>query len=163
MGTKGRLFLAACVAALGFALLSSETIQAALSGEAAIKARQEAMKANSKDMKIIQAFVKDGKGSAADVAKAATEIAEASKKIPSLFPKGSGRGEFPDKVTRALPAIWKDWAGFEKAANTTVSEAQKLASVAKDGDKDAIAKQVAALSKNGCGGCHNTYRGEKAK
>lgn len=163
MGTRGRILVVACAAVAGLALMSSETIHAALTGEAAIKARQDAMKSNSKDMKVIQAFVKDGKGSAADVAKSATSIAESSKKIPSLFPKGSGRGDFPDKVTRALPAIWKDMAGFEKAANTTVAEAQKLATVAKAGDKDAIAKQVAVLNKEGCGGCHTNYRGEKAK
>ena len=40
---------------------------------------------------------------------------------------------------------------------------QKLATVAKAGDKDAIAKQVAVLNKEGCGGCHTNYRGEKAK
>lgn len=163
MGTRGRILIVACAAVAGFALMSSETIHAALTGEAAIKARKEAMKANSKDNKIIQAFVKDGKGSAADVAKAATEIAESSKKIPSLFPKGTGRGDFPDKTTRALPKIWEDMAGFEKAVDTMVAEAEKLATVAKAGDKDAIAKQAAALSKNGCGGCHKTYRGEKVK
>ncbi|MGH6913072.1 MAG: c-type cytochrome [Geminicoccales bacterium] len=155
--------MAAFAAVAGIALRASETIDAALTGEAAIKARKEAMKANSKDNKVIQAFVKDGKGSAADVVKAATDIAESSKKIPSLFPKGTGRGDFPDKTTRALPAIWKDWSGFEKAADTVVAEAEKLAAVAKEGDKDAIAKQAAALSKNGCGGCHKTYRGEKVK
>ena len=39
--------------------------------------------------------------------------AESSKKIPSLFPKGTGRGDFPDKTTRALPKIWEDMAGFQ--------------------------------------------------
>lgn len=164
MGTRARFVaVAACAAVAGLALLSSETIDAAMTGEAAIKARQAAMKSNSKDMKVIQAFVKDGKGTAADVAKSATEIATTSEKIPSLFPKGSGRGDFPDKTTRALPKIWQDMAGFEKATAVNVAEAKKLATVAKAGDKDAIAKQVAALSKNGCGGCHKTYRGEKAK
>lgn len=163
MGTRGRILAVACAAVAGLALMSSETIHAALTGEAAIKARQDAMKSNSSDMKVIQAFVKDGKGSAADVAKSATAIAGISKKIPSLFPKGSGRGDFPDKATRALPAIWKDMAGFEKAAATTAAEAQKLATVAKAGDKDAIAKQVAVLNKDGCGACHTTYRGERVK
>jgi cytochrome c556 len=152
-----------CAAVAVLALMSSETIHAALTGEAAIKARQEAMKTNSNDMKVIQAFLKDGKGTAADVAKAATSIAGVTKTVPSLFPKGSGRGDFPDKATRALPVIWTDMAGFEKAAATTVSEAEKLAQVAKAGDKDAIEKQVAVLNKEGCGGCHTTYRGERVK
>ncbi len=164
MGTRGSVFVtASCAVVAMLALMSSETIHAAMSGEAAIKARQEAMKSNSNDMKAIQAFLKDGKGTAADVEKSATSIAATTKKLSGLFPKGSGRGDFPDKATRALPAIWKDSAGFEKAAATTVSEAEKLAAVAKAGDKDAIAKQVAVLNKEGCGGCHTTYRGERVK
>ncbi len=164
MGFKARLGILAAVAAVtGMVLASTGTIEAALMGEAAIKARKEAMKSNSNDMKAIQAFVKDGKGSAADVGKAATSIAETTKKLADMFPKGSGRGDFPDKVTRALPAIWTDMAGFKKVAATTVTEAEKLATVAKAGDKDAIGKQVAVLNKEGCGACHTTYRGEAVK
>ena len=49
MGTRGRIFVMACAAVAGLALMSSETIHAALTGEAAIKARQDAMKANSSE------------------------------------------------------------------------------------------------------------------
>jgi len=155
--------MAVAAAVAGTALLSSETISAAMMGKDAIKARQDVMKSNGADMKVIQAFVKDGKGTAADVAAKATAIAERVKKLPDLFPKGSGRGDFSDKETRALPKIWSDWAGFQKDVSTTVAESEKLAKVAMGGDKKAIADQVGKLGKAGCGGCHKAFRGEKAK
>jgi cytochrome c556 len=161
MGFSAKFGVVAIAAvAAGAALFSADSISAAMTGKAAIEARQDAMKSLGKDNKAVQGFVKDGKGSAADVEKAAMSMAAAAKKLPSLFPKGSGRGDFSDKETRADPKIWSDWAGFEKAAGVLAAESTKLAAVAKTGDKGAIAKQVGKL---GCGGCHDTYRGEKAK
>ena len=37
-----------------------------------------------------------------------------AKKIPGHFPKDTGRGVYPDHVTRSLPEIWKNWTEFEK-------------------------------------------------
>jgi len=163
MGFTARFGTIAVVAAVaGLVLASSGPIKAALMGEAAIKARVAAMKDNGKNVKAIQGFLKEGKGTAADVAKHATAIAATAKKIPSLFPKGSGRGDLSDKQTRALPAIWTDWAGFEKHAGALQTAAEKLATVAKAGDKDAIGKQVAEVGK-ACGGCHKAFRGEEVK
>lgn len=162
MGFAGRIATIAAVAAVaGLMLVPAGPIKAAMKGEAAIKARQDAMKQNGKNFKAIQGFVKYGRGSAADVAMHASSIAMEAKKIPSFFPKGSGRGDFSDKQTRALPAIWKDWKGFEKASANLGAAAEKLATVAKSGDKDAIGKQAAAMGKT-CGGCHKAYRGAKA-
>jgi len=164
MGISARLgVVAIAVAVAGAALLSSETISAAMMGAEAIKARQDAMKDISKNNKVVQAFVKDGKGSAADVEKAAKAIAATAKQIPDLFPKGSGRGDFSDKETRALPKIWSDWPGFESASTVLVTESEKLAEIAAAGDKDMIATQATKMGKAGCGGCHDTYRGEKVK
>jgi cytochrome c556 len=163
MGFTARIGAVAAVAAVaGLVLMSSGTIDAALMGDAAIKARKDAMKSFSANNKVIQAFVKDGKGTTADVADKATAIAATAKQIPELFPKGSGRGDFPDKVTRALPAIWTDMAGFDKNAKALVAESAKLAGIAKAGDKAAITKQVAEVGKV-CGACHKAYRGDVVK
>lgn len=164
MGISAKLGVFAIVAAVaGTALFSADTISAAMMGEEAIKARKDAMKSLSKDMKVIRAFVKDGKGSAKDVEEKAAAIVAIAKKIPTLFPKGSGRGDFTDKQTRALPKIWSDWAGFEKAAMTLETEAGKLAQAAGGGDKKMIADATGTLGKMGCGGCHKPFRGAKAK
>lgn len=164
MGISAKLGVFAIVAAVAAgALFSADTISAAMMGEEAIKARKDAMKSISKDLKVIRAYVKDGKGSAQDVEEKAAAIAAIAKKLPSLFPKGSGRGDFSDKETRALPKIWSDWAGFEKASMTLETEAGKLAQVAGGGDKKMIGEQTGALGKMGCGGCHKAFRGAKAK
>ncbi len=55
----------------------------------------------------IKANAKAG-GSVATVAKHAKALNATSKQMLALFPKGSGRGDFSDKQTRALPAVWKD-------------------------------------------------------
>lgn len=121
------------------------------------------MKTISKNWKPIKAYAKKGSGTPADVIKHATVINASSKKINALFPKGSGRGDFSDKETRALPAIWKDWKGFEKATSALDQESAKLIKIAGSGDKSAIAKQVGAMGKKGCGGCHKPFRGAKVK
>jgi len=150
---------------LGSALLISQAISPAhADGHAVIEKRIQFMK---KDILgpflVVKGFVKDGKGSAADVAKAATALSAAAKDIAAGYPKGTGRGDHDAKVTRALPKIWEDWAGFEKAAGVLSSEAAKLASVAAGGDSAAIGAQFGAVGKNGCGGCHKPFRGEKVK
>lgn len=162
ISAKGGL-LAVSIAAAGFALVASGTLDAAMMGDEAVKARKEAMKDMSADMKAIRAFVKDGKGTTATVADKAREIAATAKQLPALFPKGTGRGDLSDKETRALPKIWSDWPGFENASTALVVEAGKLAEFAKAGELGPIADQTATLGKVGCGGCHKEYRGAKAK
>jgi len=61
--------------------------------------------------------VKDGKGTAAGVSAHAHLLNDAATQIVALFPKGTSRGDFDDKTTRALPKIWEDWDGFKKAAD----------------------------------------------
>lgn len=164
MGFSARLGVVAVAAAVaGGVLLSSGAIEAAMSAKEAIEARKQAMKDMSADNKAIAAFVKDGKGTTATVADKAREIASTAKQIVALFPEGSGRGDFSDKETRALPKIWSDWSGYEAAATLLVVEAGKLAEIAKTGDNDMIAEQFAKMGKEGCGGCHKAYRGAKAK
>lgn len=164
MGISARFgVLAVAAAVAGGVLLSPAAIEAAMGAKESIKARKQAMKDMSADNKVIKAFVKDGKGTTATVADKASEIAAIAKQMVALFPKGSGRGDFSDKETRALPKIWSDMAGFENAATVLVVEAGKLAEIAKAGDKNLIAEQFARMGKQGCGGCHKVYRGAKAK
>ncbi len=121
------------------------------------------MKTILKNFKPIKAYPKSGKGSAADVEKHAKAINATTDQMLALFPKGSGRGDYPAKQTRALSKIWNDWNGFKKANRALANESAKLASIAASGDKQAIAKQFAAMGKLGCGGCHKPFRGKKVK
>ena len=152
--------VAAVVAPLA---LSTAPLNAA-GGDAVIKERIDLMRKDVLDnWKPIKAYAKSGKGTPADVSRHAKALGSAAKKIPVLFPKGTGRGDYPDKVTRALPEIWKDWKGFEKATQGLVDQSAKLAKIADGGDKDAIVKQIGITGKIGCGGCHKPFRGAKVK
>jgi cytochrome c556 len=75
------------------------------------------------------------------------------QQIPTAFPPGSDTGH----PTHALPAVWSDRAGFEKAAANFVAAATKLNDAAKAGDQDAFASAFSATGQ-ACGACHRTYR-----
>ncbi|MCR9071216.1 MAG: cytochrome c [Alphaproteobacteria bacterium] len=115
--------------------------------------RQRGFKQHVENMKAVKAAVESGNASAA-VAPATAMVAFA-KTVPSLFPEGSGTGD-----TRALPAIWSDWAGFEKVAMEHVAAVEKLQAAAQSGDASALGAQLKATGAT-CGACHKPYRAEK--
>lgn len=95
----------------------------------------------------------------ADDAKAVAGQAEAiywlAKILPDSFPKGSG----PEiGKTRASPKIWVDWKGFEAATGKLAKTAMALKSAAASGDAGKIGAAFKKLGREGCGGCHKTYR-----
>lgn len=118
-----------------------------------ISERQEVMKGNGNAMKAIKAAVEGGK--ATDAVAPAQAVAASMKKVPALFPQGSGEGE-----TDAKPEIWVEWAKFEKAAADTAAAAEQLAMVAKGGDAAATGEAMKALGGT-CGGCHKPFRKPK--
>lgn len=94
----------------------------------------------------------DAKGDVKTQAFAAGAIAAWARALPGLFPAGSDGG-----TTKALPAVWSDRAGFEKAAATLATEAAKLADLAKAGDQPGFATQWGVV-RNACSACHDKYR-----
>lgn len=136
----------------------------AMSGKDAIDKRIAHMKKDIlKPYLVAKKYAKEGEGTASSVATNARALAEAAAHITDNFPKGTARGDFDPKVTRALPKIWEDWKGFQAAAGTLGLEASKLAAVADGGNKDAIVAQFGKTAKLGCGGCHKPFRGAKVK
>src|SRR5690606_8002760 len=138
------------------AVATCTVILATLGGAVAadvIAERQEAMKTTGDAIKAIKAAV-DGDKPADAVAPAET-IAAVMKKVPGLFPQGSGEGK-----TDAKPEIWADWAKFEESAAGTAIAAEKLALVAKSGDTGATADALKALG-GACGTCHKPFRKPK--
>ena len=75
------------------------------------------------------------------------------RQFPTHFPKGSEQGH----DTKALPAIWTDFADFQSRANDLAAAADKLAELAKAGDSDAVVVQVKVVG-DACTACHRTYR-----
>jgi cytochrome c556 len=97
--------------------------------------------------------VVDAKGDIKKLEQPAKALARWGMLYPTLFPKGTETGH----NTKALPEVWSDSAGFEKAAMTFSEAATKLADTAKAGDADAVAAQVKVVA-DACGACHKTYR-----
>lgn len=122
-----------------------------------IAERRALMRGNGMHMGAINDFVEKGMGEAAAVAVHAVNIAAIARSIPALFPQGTSMDEHAGK-TGAKPAIWAEWTKFQAAAKVLEDEGLKLFQVAQAGDKDAIAVQFEAVGKNGCGGCHTTFR-----
>lgn len=160
--------LAVAMFVSGIALLPIKSSHAA-SGEEVIKARIDFMKDEmERPWRILAAFAKGGKGTLADVEKAARAISNTAKKIPTHFPKDTGRGKYPDTLTRALPAIWTDWAKFEKEVQRLADGSENLARLAREGNRDAVVSMIGesgsyARTKIGCAECHEAFRGPAAK
>ena len=141
----------------------------AASGEEVIKTRVAFMQDEMEGhWKTLAAYAKNGTGSLADVEKSARALVDLAKKISAHFPKDTGRGNYPDDVTRALPAIWKDGEVFQKDIQRLAVESEKLAHLAKEGNKDAVVTMIGssgsyARTKIGCAECHESFRGARAK
>ena len=153
---------AAVVAAIG--IMATDIGIAESADMAVIKQRIELMKKDVLgNFKVINAFVKDGKGTMADVEKAAKGLQAAAGKIPAMFPKGTGRPDVDEKTTRALSKIWDDWAGFEKAAKALGEHAGHIAMYAAQGNADEVKMHAGLAGKEGCGACHKPFRGKEVK
>jgi len=93
------------------------------------------------------------KGDVKKMENPARAMARWIKQFPTQFPKGSDQGH----DTKALPVIWTDMAGFQKAANETADASIKLADLAKAGDAEGMTAQIKVVGDT-CTACHRTYR-----
>ncbi len=143
----------AIAAALG---LSSQAL-AVDEPEKVIKYRQAVMKAVGGHMASIASVVKGEVSYTDHVAGHANSINAMSKIVTAIFPEGTDNGSYK---TAALPKIWEDWAGFEKAAQAFDAASANLASVAASRDKQKLAAAFGNLGQ-ACGGCHKPYRVEQ--
>lgn len=158
MRSTGRIFAAALVFATGLgaavALAADEPVNL-------VKYRKHFMDANGAHIAMIASVIKGEVSLTGDVAPNAKALAEQGKlltaNLKQLFPKGTAKGETAEK-SAALPVIWEKWGDFEAAAQKFQEESAKLAEVAAGGDMAAIAQQLGALGKQGCGACHQTFR-----
>lgn len=155
--TKARLLGAAAAivvaGAAGFAVGQDK--------ETVLKEREATMKEQGKDIGAVKAYL-DGKGDLAQAKTGAADLTQTTKKIPQLFPAGTG-GPSPDGDYVAKPEIWTDWNKFLEAQKAAAAKADALLVAVNAGDKSAIEAAFADLGKNGCGGCHTTFREKVAK
>jgi cytochrome c556 len=124
--------------------------------ETVLKDRQATMKEQGKNAGAIKAYL-DGKGDLAQAKTAAADLTQTTKKIPELFPPGTG-GPNPTGDYVAKPVIWTDWSKFLDAQKAAAAKADALLVAVNSGDKTAIEAAFTDLGKNGCGACHTTFR-----
>jgi cytochrome c556 len=84
-------------------------------------------------------------------------LAQSTKKIPEVFPPGTGATSTDGKFA-TKPAIWTDWNKFLDAQKAAASKADALLVAVKSGNKTAVPAAWDDLLKNGCNGCHDTFR-----
>jgi cytochrome c556 len=124
--------------------------------ETIIKNREALMKGQGKDLGSIKAYI-DGKGELVQAEAGAAGLAQSTKKIPEVFPPGTG-GPNSDGKYATKPVIWTDWNKFLDAQKTASDKAEALFVAVKSGDKTKIETAFGDLGKNGCGACHEMFR-----
>ena len=142
-----------CVLLVSASLVASFAFAA--ESEDIIKYRQNVMKANGAHMAAAAAIINgkvDFKGQLGDHTKALQTI---NKDITSLFPKDSDFGD-----TKALDAVWKNGADFQKSAKIAAQKADALAKTVAAGDSKSYAARFKELS-DSCKSCHKDYRKEE--
>lgn len=133
---------------------------AALAQGDPIMARQDLMKANGAQNKIITDYVKDGKGTIAEVQQAVATLKVSAGKIVALFPADSGMDKMAGK-TWAQAEIWTDMQKFSDAAKKMADTADAFAAVVGGGDKARIEAAFATFGRDSCGTCHTPFRAPK--
>jgi cytochrome c556 len=145
----GAVVLGAFVVGLGGGVLAQDK-------EAAVKERREFMKSMAKRMAVVKAYT-EGKADLGAATQSVQELAQSVPQISSHFPVDTSMANFPGK-SGARPSIWTDWSNFLTKQQGLDDQVGKLNLVMKEGDKDKIAAQFGNVGKQGCGGCHETYR-----
>ncbi len=117
-----------------------------------IKYRQNSMKASGAHMAASNAIIKGKVPFNSQLIVHARALEQLNHDTASLFPEGSDFGK-----TKALEAVWKDRAEFDKAARAAGEKARAFAKAA--GGKDL--KAAAAAHKDlgdACSACHKKFR-----
>jgi cytochrome c556 len=147
----------AAVAVMGIAAMAGSVV--AQDKAAAVKARQDFMKAQGADTKAISDYSK-GMGSKADAEKAIADLQGRAGKIPALFVPGTSATDMPG-VSFAKPAAFTEGDKVTAAAANLKAVEDKVAAAINTGTPADVATASADLGPKGCGGCHTPYRERK--
>jgi cytochrome c556 len=86
----------------------------------------------------------------------AAALAKWAKALPRMFPPGTGRGE-ASVSTQALLVIWRDRAGFDRAAANYADATARLTALAAANDTQGFSRQLEDVD-HACGSCHARYK-----
>lgn len=146
---------------LAFALLAAAPLALAERTEAheeatgVVKERMDLMETQKDAMKVIGAMAKGQVPfDAGDAAAAAKEIETTAKKIPDLFPEGTGG--YPSE---AKPEVWTQWDKFTGDADGLETAAKNFVMTLEGEAPDWKAKFKGVI--DACKTCHKTFREEE--
>jgi cytochrome c556 len=122
----------------------------------AIPARQMGMKQIGRTFKGINDQLHSGAPDAAAVAAGAHQLADLSRKVPGLFPAGSG----PETgvKTSAKAEIWAQPADFRAKAKALANATAALDRAAAKSADPAVLQPLVAQVGGACKACHTTYK-----
>ena len=126
-----------------------------VSGVDVIAARQASLDMSSLTFRSMGDAMKAGR-EAKSQGYPATSLAKWARALPRMFPPGTGKGE-TSAATQARPAIWRDRAGFDRAAANYADATAKLASLAAANDTPGFISQLDEVDR-ACGLCHGGYK-----
>ena len=147
----------AAVAVAGMAALA--TVAVAQDKAAAVKARQDFMKAQAADTKAITDYSK-GMGSKADAEKGIADLQARNSAILKQLVPGTSMADMPG-VSYAKPAAFTDGAKLTEIVANLKTIEDKAADTIKTGTPEQAGAAVGDIGKNGCGACHSQYRERK--
>ena len=126
---------------------------------AAVKARQDFMKAQAADTKALGDYAK-GMATKEDAMKAIADLQARNGKIMALFVPGTSMTDLPG-VSYTKAAAFTEMDKLKEVVATLKTYEDKQADLIKTGTPEAVGALQADLGKNGCGACHATYRERK--
>ena len=151
---KGLIVLSCALA--GFAAVGlSQADTSRVSGIDAIAVRQASLDMSSITFRSMGDAVKAGREAKSQGYPAAV-LAKWARALPLMFPPGTGKGE-TSAATQALPAIWQDRAGFDRAAADYVGATTRLAALAAANDTAGFRRQLDEVDL-ACSLCHSLYK-----
>ena len=149
----------------GVAALAAASVAALATGvtaqdkAAAVKARQDFMKAQAGDTKAIGDYAK-GMGSKDDALKAIADLQARNSAILKQLVPGTSMADMPG-VSYAKPAAFTETDKLAAIVATLKGLEDKEAELIKTGTPDQVAAGAGDMGKNGCGACHGPYRERK--
>jgi cytochrome c556 len=126
-----------------------------VSGPDTIIARQASLDMSSITFRSMGDAMKAGREAKSQGYPAAA-LAKWAKALPRMFPAGTGEGE-TSADSQAIIAIWRDRAGFERAAANYAAATARLAALAAANDTAGFTKQLEEVDQ-ACGLCHARYK-----
>jgi cytochrome c556 len=151
---KGLIVLSGALIGLTAVGLSQENARG-VSGVDVIVARQASLDMSSITFRSMGEAMKAGE-EPKSVGYAAAALAKWAKALPGMFPPGTGKGE-TSAFSQALPAIWRDRAGFDQAAANYADATRRLAALAQANDTAGFTSQLEEVNQ-ACNACHTRYK-----